>query len=109
KRSLLSLPLNAAQIQELPSENVETNTFGAARGLQNPALASYVVKFGRKTDRLALPQQKIDWFIPDTELDTMRRVAADLQVEGATPEQKVRAVERFFERDFRYTTYQTIS
>jgi transglutaminase-like putative cysteine protease len=109
KKSLLSLPLNASQVQELPCESVETNSFGAARGVKNPALASYVATFGKSTSRLAPPDRKEDFFIPPTEADTIKKVAEDLQIEKLSPRRTVQALEDYFQRKFRYTTYQSIS
>jgi transglutaminase-like putative cysteine protease len=107
KRSVLSLPLHAAQLQELSSENVETNSLGVARALKNPALSSYVVQYGNKNDNMCPPDPTFDFSISPAEEDTISQVVADLHLPPHAPvEQKIKAVENLFERDFRYTTYQ---
>jgi hypothetical protein len=107
KEGLISLPVGAALVQDLPALAVATNGFGATMAKDAPALAGYLVSFGDGAMRDA-PPDRSDRFVPDKEYDVISDAAATLGVYGKPVEEKLAAVERFFESQFTYSTYQEV-
>ena len=104
RRALLSVPIGTAQFRDLAVGVVETNRYGVVRTLENPGLLDYSAHFGKalfertptEYDRVVLPE----------ELNAIKAVARELNIETLPPREKISAIVNFFQDKFRYTTYQ---
>ncbi len=104
KSALLSLPLGTVQLRELAVGSVATNAFGAARAEENPGLLNYTAHYG--TNTIDFGPGEVDLEIPEGEREAIARVAAELNVDGLPPREKIQRIINFFQEKFRYTTFQ---
>ncbi|MGV3774159.1 MAG: DUF4129 domain-containing transglutaminase family protein [Verrucomicrobiales bacterium] len=107
KEALVSLPLTAAEIQELPAATVRTNSFGATLAVEGPSMVSYLVKYGEDTLRDAEADDG-DLRVQDTEYATLSNIADSFDVYDKPVEEKLAAVDNFFRSQFRYSTFQKV-
>lgn len=102
KSALLAVPFGTSQLKELAAGGVETNRFGVVRVRDNPGLLNFVARFG--------PVETDTWetgrHVPIEDEDAINEIASRLKLDNAPDEQIIRAIPKFFETNFRYTTYQ---
>jgi transglutaminase-like putative cysteine protease len=98
---LLPIPHGAFQIEDFPGR-LQTNRLGVAKVKDGPGLLDVHADYwtGPSMDGLPGPA---DLGVSEDERPVLRKVAADLGLDKMTERQKIRAVCRFFQDNFRYT------
>lgn len=104
-QGLIPAPMGVAKLQELLAGTVETNRLGAIKVTEGPGFyrltASYDV--GRSIDSVP---DTMDQDIPAYELPAITNTVETLALRGQSPASIVGKLKEFFEREFRYTTWQ---
>ncbi len=110
RRGLLALPLGAERIDNLAAAEMRTNRLGTAAVLDGPGLATYQVSSLPERSLDSGPdlttERPLDLEVPMNERDALQKIAADLKLRFMSPPEAVRAVERFFQLNFQYSTWQ---
>jgi transglutaminase-like putative cysteine protease len=106
RSALLSVPLGTVQLKELMAARVQTNRFQVIRANGNPGLVNFVAHSADRTaDSPPYDRLRVD--IPEPEEDAIATVARELNIDkDASDKKKISAIVRFFQQNFRYTTYQ---
>lgn len=104
-QGLLPAPMGVSKFQELPAITLQTNRLGAIKVSEGPGFYQVTTSYeeGRSIDS---PPDQLDEDIPPQELPGILEVAESLALCGQSPALVVRNLQQFFERDFRYTTWQ---
>lgn len=105
KSALLSVPMRTTQLKELMAGIVETNRYQSVRAKGSPGLLNFVAY----ASDVSADSEPWEWDkgIPEEEEDAINSVAHELDLNPTvSPERKIAAIMRFFEQNFRYTTYQ---
>jgi hypothetical protein len=100
---ILAVPHGTTQLRELTAGSVSTNTLGAIRAEGNPGLLNFVALGGVESFDIPPRAHDLDH---EQEFKTLNTVAAELNIDHLPDEEKPAALIAFFERNFRYTTYQ---
>lgn len=100
-RGLLAAPVGATAVGRLPAGEVGRNRFGALRLLEGPGHAAYKVEYGAQ-ETGTTPS---DLAVPASEAAVVARTAERLGLAALTPAQAAARLKRFFQEEFRYTTY----
>src|SRR5437773_5928110 len=104
-RGVLALPPGAFEIDRLAVVDVHRNRLGAVKVEEGLGLVTYTALFGPRGP-LDGPPADTDLSMPPREAPLVRRVAGELALEGKSPEDTVAAVEAYFRRGFRYSTWK---
>jgi len=104
-RGVLALPPGAFEIDRLAVVGVHRNRLGAVKVDEGLGLVTYTALFGPRGP-LDGPPADTDLSMPPREAPLVRRVAGELALEGKSPEDTVAAVEAYFRRGFRYSTWK---
>ncbi|MBI5594756.1 MAG: transglutaminase domain-containing protein [Elusimicrobia bacterium] len=101
-RGLVAAPPGTAAIERLPAAEVGLSRFGTLRVLEGPGRAVYRAVYGAPEADAPRPS---DLAVPAAESALMARTAARLGLAGMSPAQGAARLKRFFQEEFRYTTY----
>jgi hypothetical protein len=104
---LLPLPTGAGRLENLPVFPLKTNNAGAvlAAGL---GLVIFDAHYGPGATFDSPPDattNRLDLAVPDNEVPALDQVIAEMKISGATEEQKLLAVQHFFDTKFSYSTW----
>jgi hypothetical protein len=103
-RSLLTLPLGAKRITDLPAGEMFLNRLGTVRVTRGPEFARYRVLYKAGTS-IDAPPDPADLEIPASDADTLERMAAGLKLDPQAPEPSLRALAEFFQVHFKYQAH----
>ncbi len=103
-KSVLPMPPGAARIENMPSQELETNLFGDVRAGQSPAFVQYGVLYGPGKS-IDGPPAIEDLRIPETEFQAISQVASNLNLTPGNRIQCMRVIEDFLQSTFKYTTF----
>ncbi len=103
-RGLLTLPLEAARITELPVAEMERNRLGVVRVAQGPEMVRFRVHYGPGASRDGPPDRR-DLEIPDLDTPALAQVLQELNLQGQPPDQALKILTDFFQNRFQYTPY----
>jgi len=104
-RGVLTLPNGAYRLDRLAAVTVSRNRLGAVKVDEGLGLVTYGVRFDPAAP-LDAPPTEADTGVPAREAVVLARVAAELRLATLPPAEAVRAVERWFRRNFRYSLYR---
>jgi transglutaminase-like putative cysteine protease len=104
-RGVLTLPAGAFQIDRLAVVGVQRNRLGAVKVEEGLGLVTYTALYSHAGPLDGAPIEA-DLHVPPREAAIVAQVAADLQLGGSSPAQKVEAVTAYFRRGFRYSTWK---
>jgi len=104
-RGILSLPGGAYEIDRLAVVGVHRNRLGAVKVEEGLGLVTYTALFAPEGP-LDGPPIEADLHVPPREAAIASRVAADLNLAGGSPAEKVETVTAHFRRNFRYSTWK---
>lgn len=103
---VLALPHGTVQLRELLSGAVSTNVLGVVRAEENPGLMNFVALRSAATS-FDIAWRQADLDLPDEEELALETFAEELNLPDSMPDaEKAAAIGDYFERKFRYTTYQ---
>jgi transglutaminase-like putative cysteine protease len=103
-RGLLAAPHGVARLEELPADNLQTNTLGVLN-VGGPGFARFRAFYDDGVS-IDTPPDKDDREVPGAERSAVAEVAEALGLQELSPEEALRAVASFLAKDFRYTTWQ---
>lgn len=112
RTALLSFPAGTAQFRELTTTKVETNRYAVVKVEDNPAVLSYVARYGlvsSETPPNTSGQYSFDLNIPDEEFDAIESIAEELNIGSLPVEKQLARIHSFFQEKFKYSTYQEVS
>ncbi|HEV8543305.1 MAG TPA: transglutaminase domain-containing protein [Verrucomicrobiae bacterium] len=103
--ALLSVPLGTVQLKELNATALQTNIFQVLRARGNPGLVNFIAYSG---DHSAdCPPLEQDFDLGDEE-QAILAIAREINIDpSASFKKRIAAISRFFQQNFRYTTYQS--
>jgi hypothetical protein len=102
RRALLAVPFGTYQLKELAAGVVETNYFGVIRVKDSPGLLNFVARFGPvETDTWEAGRR-----LPIEDEEAIEKIADEMNIDNLPDDEKIKAIPKFFENRFRYTTYQ---
>ena len=104
-RGVLPLPGGAFEIDRLAVVGVLRNRLGAVRVEEGLGLVTYTTLF-TADGPLDGPPIETDLFVPPGEAAIVSRIAADLGLAGVSPTEKIEAIDAYFRRNFRYSTWK---
>ncbi len=104
-KGVLALPHGASRIEGLPVREMKQSGFGTVTVGDGPALVNYMVRFDANAAQLA-PPQEADLKFPQNMSPVLSKLVEDLQLRTRPPGEAVQAVTRYFNDNFRYSTYQ---
>jgi hypothetical protein len=102
KDAFLAVPSGTKQLRELTAGAVETNRLGVIRVRDNPGLLNFVARYGRNDMEAFLNPRGED----ADNVEAIRQIAEELNIDHLSDREKLPAIVNFFQRNFRYTTYQ---
>jgi protein-glutamine gamma-glutamyltransferase len=103
---LLPLPAGSDRLEQLPVFSLKMNKNGAvlAGGLGFVVFDAHYGP-GAMIDSRPASTNNFDLDVPTNEIPALDRVISEMNISGATDEQKLRAVQNFFAGKFTYTTW----
>ncbi len=104
-RGMLSLPGGAFEIDHLAVVGVHRNRLGAVKVEEGLGLVTYTTLFA-PDGPLDGPPIDADLHVPPREAAIVSRIAAELNLAGGSPTEKVETVAAYFRRNFRYSTWK---
>ncbi len=105
---LLPTPTGVSELDQLPVVLLERNALGALRVKGGPGLALYDTRYDERGATFDVAPTGLDKTISDTEEPAVAEVAARLGLrEGMKPEEAMRVVGQFFQREFTYSSWLT--
>ena len=104
-RGVLSLPGGAFEIDRLAVVGVHRNRLGAVKVEEGLGLVTYTTLFA-PDGPLDGPPIDADLHVPPREAAIVSWIAADLNLAGGSPAEKVETVAAYFRRNFRYSTWK---
>ena len=104
-RGMLSLPGGAFEIDHLAVVGVHRNRLGAVKVEEGLGLVTYTTLFA-PDGPLDGPPIDADLHVPPREAAIVSWIAADLNLAGGSPAEKVETVAAYFRRNFRYSTWK---
>ncbi|NEP41626.1 MAG: transglutaminase domain-containing protein, partial [Okeania sp. SIO2H7] len=101
-QGILKLAEGTFTIDELPALSLEQNQYGSVKIEAKPGFISYKLQFypGIDTDT---PPTETDLAIPDAEKVVLEQIVRELELEGQPPEEILKRVYAFFDRNFNYS------
>ena len=100
---LLKLPLGTSLVEDLPLDRLKVNRYGTAVvDSQTKRNLSYRLRFNPRQS-FDLAPTSLDSSVPEAERSALREVLNGLDLDGQSDGGKVRAIERFFQKDFVYS------
>ncbi len=103
-KGVLTLPFGTARIENLPSQEIESNRLGVVRVVQGPGFYNLKAWHGPGASIDSLVNND-DLVVPDQEMAVCAQLVAELQLTNKTTIEARQGLERFFQRYFNYTTY----
>ncbi len=104
-KGVLALPHGAFRVEGLLASEMGANRLGTLKVEGAPRLAVYNVAFGPDEARDAAPD-KIDLVVPSRQKAVMSKVAGELGLASMRRYSAMEALNRFFQKDFRYSVYE---
>lgn len=104
-KGILALPRGASRIEGLPVREMKQSGFGTVTVGDGPTLVNYMVRFDTNAAQLA-PPQEADLKFPQNLSPVLSKLVEDLQLTTRSPDEAIQAVTRYFNDNFRYSTYQ---
>ena len=104
-RGVLSLPGGAFEIDRLAVVGVHRNRLGAVKVEEGLGLVTYTTLFA-PDGPLDGPPIDADLHVPPREAAIVSRIAAELNLAGGSPTEKVETVAAYFRRNFHYSTWK---
>jgi protein-glutamine gamma-glutamyltransferase len=104
-RGVLPLPGGAFEIDRLAVVGVLRNRLGVVRVEEGLGLVTYTTLF-TADGPLDGPPIETDLLVPPGEAAIVSRIAADLGLAGGSPTEKIEAIDAYFRRNFRYSTWK---
>jgi hypothetical protein len=106
-KALLPLPSGSGRLEALPANELKTNTLGAVLAI-GPGLVIFNALYGpgASLDGPPDPRSEADTSPPPSELQELDQVIDELHLRNQTREQVLRTLGNFFQRHFRYSTFQ---
>jgi protein-glutamine gamma-glutamyltransferase len=104
-RGVLSLPAGAFEIDRLAVVGVDRNRLGAVKVEEGLGLITYTTLYA-PDGPLDGPPIDADLYVPPREAAIVARIAADLNLAGASPAENIETVAAYFRRNFRYSTWK---
>ena len=105
---LLPLPTGCARLENVSSlvASIKKSPAGALLAA-GPGVMIFDARFGPGATLDSRPAStNLDLDVPTNEIPALEQVISELNISGATDEQKLRAVQRFFADKFTYSTWQ---
>ncbi len=102
KGAMLVVPFGTQQLRELAAGGVETNTVGVIRVKESPGLLNFVARYGP----IRTNSWEGRWNIPDDDREAIETIAKELKIDDLDDAAKIKAIPKYFEEKFRYSTYQ---
>ncbi|MGH7347767.1 MAG: transglutaminase-like domain-containing protein, partial [Candidatus Rokuibacteriota bacterium] len=104
-RGVLTLPGGVFEIDRLAVVGVHRNRLGAVKVEEGLGLVTYTALFA-PDGPLDGPPIEADLHVPPRDAAVASLVAADLNLAGASPAEKVDTIAAYFRRNFRYSTWK---
>jgi transglutaminase-like putative cysteine protease len=103
-KAVLALPDGTLRIEGLPVPAMQRNGLGAVEIESHEDLATYQVVFAAEAASRDAPQPS-DLRVPRSEAATLAQIVGRLQLKSMPAKDALDVVSRYFEREFRYSTY----
>jgi hypothetical protein len=103
-KAVLALPAGTFKIERLAAENVERNSLGTVEIQSREELASFDALFDSAATFGDTPQPA-DLKLPHNEAAVLQQIVGRLHIERAHAPEAMAALRRYFQREFRYSTY----
>jgi hypothetical protein len=103
-RGLLSLPLGAQSVTNLPVVEMQKNRLGSVRVAEGPKVAQFTVTYS-PGETIDAPPDAEDLVVPERERESIARVVRELGLQSKSPAVVVQALKSFFQTKFQYSTY----
>jgi hypothetical protein len=104
-RGLLPIPETSGRLENLSAFVLQKNTAGSIVA-EGPGLVIFDALYGPGQTFDSPPTGEEDLVVPPREAPALETVADELNLENATSEQKIHAVNAYFQSHFKYSTYQ---
>src|SRR2546427_5849452 len=104
-RGVLSLPGGAFEVDRLAVVGVHRNRLGAVKVEEGLGLVTYTALFAPRGPLDGSPADT-DLSVPPRDAALIRRITGELALEGKSPGEKLAAIEAYFRRGFRYSTWK---
>lgn len=101
-KGILSLPLDAYRIENLPVSILERNRYGVVRVQGGPGMVNYGVRFGSGLSYHE-PYDEKDLVIPAKELPAVRQIAKEAGLSAEAPRETIATLKAFFQKRFKYS------
>lgn len=103
----MPLPSGIGRLENLPAYLLQTNQLGAVLA-EGPGLVIFDALYGPGTTLDSSPTDEDRSNRLTKDVPALEQVVAELNVAGASTEQKIEAVRKFFQTKFTYSTYQPV-
>ncbi len=104
KSALLAVPFGTKQLRELSAGSVETNRNGVIRIKDSPGMLNFTARFGSVDASNAW--DGVSRWNDDYDEEALRTIIEEMAIDDLADTEKIKAIPKFFETKFRYTTYQ---
>ncbi len=104
-RGILPLPYGASRIEQLPVGAMQKNRLGAVKVSGGPGLAAYQARFAPGASEGG-PPDDTDLSVPRRDLPVLSRIVGELGLASQSPRRALLTVADYFQRGFRYSTFQ---
>ncbi len=104
-RSVLPLPPGSSLLDQLPAYVLQKNSVGAVRA-DGPGLVIFNAHYGLGAQIDSPPDTNQDLEVAEMEKPALDEIIAGLHLEGASRDDKLEAVSRFFGNGFTYSLWQ---
>ncbi len=101
-KGLLALPRGTHRIENLPVEELHMHILGAFKVNRGPGLIRYTVRYA-PGQSFELPPGPEDLLVPNDLKSLMRKVSADLNLEGASATKALKSLQKHFLTRFEYS------
>jgi transglutaminase-like putative cysteine protease len=106
----LPLPGDAASLRDFELDGIERNSFGTVRVFPKRSVIEGTVLWQGGTSPESPPIPKEDFTSPSIELDILRETLREIRLEDQpTLQGKLKVLRSWFQRNFKYSKYLTIS
>jgi protein-glutamine gamma-glutamyltransferase len=104
RRGLLALPQGIVKLENLRAFVLSTNRLGVVRVDEGPGLVVYDA-YWQPRSTIDAPPEREDLEVPLNESAVLTQVVAQIQLQGKTTDQKLRALSAYFTEHFQYSTW----
>ena len=101
-KGILALPNRTYQIDKLPVSKLKQSNLGVVKVDEGPKLIRYRAWFGRPASLDASPGE-LDLKIPKKLIPVLTKISNELRLSSLSPQEMIPVVERYFEREFKYS------